>query len=69
MDKIIEFAEEIETEGRTLARENTGLRERLTVAELTHTLDHHTPKRPEGTEAGLPFCERWPELPNGEGTQ
>lgn len=62
MDKIIEFAQEIETEGRTLARENTGLRERLTVAELTHTLDHHTPEQP-------PAADLFPELPNGEGTQ
>lgn len=55
MNKIIEFAQEIETEGRTLARENVGLRERLTVAEL--------PPEERPTE------EAFPELPNGEGTQ
>lgn len=62
MNKIIEFAQEIETEGRTLARENVGLRERLTVAELSHIIDHHPPEQP-------PAEDLFPELPNGEGTQ
>jgi len=55
MDRIIEFAQEIEGEARVLTRENVGLRERLTVAELP----------PEER----PSEELFPELPNGEGTQ
>jgi len=57
MDRIIEFAEEIEGEARGLTRENVGLRERLTSA------DEPPEERPTTAASELS-----PELPNGEGT-
>jgi hypothetical protein len=53
MDRIIEFAQEIEGEARVLTRENVGLRERLEPPE----------ERPTTAASELS-----PELPNGEGT-